>query len=196
MANANRRVAFRVALSAVSIASMVLVTGCGGRTILHGGKYRRAVGSKPASGRGAALERPHAAATKKIAVWFVKPSSSGDAKLVPVERPVNGKDRLSVAVHELLDGPSADEDKAGLGTEIPRGTVLIGINKDGGNIELNVSKRFATPGGTSSFETRLEQLRRTVASAAVDAPVYLDVEGKRLNVSEGEGIEVRQPINR
>lgn len=182
MVNADRR----VALCAVSVLVVVLVTACGGRTILHGGKYRKV----------SATKSPSKGPQRNVGVWFVKSSPSGDAHLVAVDRPINGKEKLAVAVKELLDGPTEAEDKAGLGTEIPRGTVLIGIKRVDGNVELNLSKRFATPGGTSSFETRLEQLRRTVASANIDAPVFLDVEGKRLNVSEGEGIEVKQPINR
>lgn len=98
-------------------------------------------------------------------------------------------------MEELLEGPTAREENAGLGTEIPRGTILIDLKHNAKNVELNLSRRFASGGGTDSFETRLEQLRRTVASAA-EAPVYLNVEGKRLNVSEGEGIEIKQPINR
>lgn len=99
------------------------------------------------------------------------------------------------AVEELLQGPSSNEEHSGLGTEIPRGTILLGVERNGANVELNLSRRFATGGGASSFETRIEQLRRTVMTAA-DAPVYLSVEGKRLNISEGEGIEIRQPLNR
>lgn len=163
---------------ALLVVSCILISACSGRTILHGTKTSQAPGPK----------------TKKIAVWFVKPTD-GESKLVSVNRQFLGKDPLSLAVEALLEGPTAHEENAGLGTEIPRGTILIGVTHSPTSIELNLSRRFASGGGTSSFETRIEQLRRTVASAA-DTPVYLNVEGKRLNISEGEGIEIRQPINR
>ncbi len=163
---------------ALLVVSCVLVSACSGRTILHGTKTTKDHGPK----------------SKKVAVWFVKPSE-GESKLVSVNRKSLGKDPLSLAVEALLEGPTAYEEHAGLGTEIPRGTILIGVTHSPTAVELNLSRRFASGGGTSSFETRLEQLRKTVASAA-DAPVYLNIEGKRLNISEGEGIEIRQPINR
>jgi spore germination protein GerM len=166
--------------SATIVSVLILLSGCTGRTILHGTRA-----NKPA----------HADRNNKVAVWFVKPTANGDPKLVSVARAANSTDRLEEAVHELLEGPSAPEEHDGFGTEIPRGTILLDVKRIGKNVELNLSRRFASGGGTSSFETRLEQLRRTVTSAA-DAPVYLNVEGKRLNIAEGEGIEIRQPINR
>lgn len=164
-----------LALLAVSV---LILTSCGGRTILHGKRAHKSPPSK----------------SNKVTVWFVKPNE-GESKLVSVSRTADSKDQLRTAVEELLEGPSAKEENIGLGTEIPRGTILLGTKRHGSNVELNLSRRFATGGGTSSFETRLEQLRRTVTAAA-QAPVYLDIEGKRLNISEGEGIEIRQPINR
>ena len=44
------------------------------------------------------------------------------------------------------------------------------------------------------MQTRMEQLKRTVASVAGDKKVFLNVEGKRL-VAAAEGLEVQQPIN-
>jgi spore germination protein GerM len=167
----------RLVLLAVSL---VLLAGCAGRTVLHGTKSHK---------------QPTRVGRTRVAVWFVKGTSDGDPKLVAVTRPTNGADRLEAAVEELLEGPSAHEEHDGLGTEIPRGTILLDVKRGGGSIQLNLSRRFASGGGTTSFETRLAQLRRTVAMAA-DAPVYLNVEGKRLDISEGEGIEIHQPINR
>ena len=158
-----------------------MLAACAGhRTILHGSH---------------ALKPPRPDRKNSVTVWFVKSSKDGNLKLASVVRSASSADRLQAAIDELLEGPSAHEESDGLGTEIPRGTILIGMKRSSKQIELNLSRRFATGGGTSSFETRMEQLRRTVTSAA-DAPVYLDVEGKRFNIEEGEGIEIRQPINR
>jgi spore germination protein GerM len=132
----------------------VLLGGCTGRTILHGSHKTPKPSARTAS------------ANKNISVWFVKPDD-GNLSLVSVGRKPGSSDRLAAAVEELLEGPSPPEEKAGLGTEIPRGTILLGV----------------------------KQLRRTVDSAA-NTPVYLSVEGKRMTISEGEGIEIRQPINR
>jgi len=128
-----------------------------------------------------------------VKVWFLK-EKGGTLHLVPVVRNVAGKDKMRECISELLYGPSRQEEQAGLGSEIPRGTVLIGVTQGDGRIELNLSRRFAT-GGEDSLSTRLQQLRRTVAGAAGNRKVFLDVEGKRLTEAGGEGLEVKQPIN-
>ena len=83
-----------------------------------------------------------------------------------------------------------------MGSEIPKGTVLIGVATDAdGNIVIDLSQRFVTGGGISSFEARMEQLRQTADLAAGGRKVFLNVEGQRLVQATGEGIEVKQPIN-
>lgn len=127
-------------------------------------------------------------------VWFVK-MNNGEPRLIPVKRKVEDSSLYS-AVKSLLAGPSDDESKLGYGSEIPRGTILLGVNKDHGAIEVNVSRRFCSGGGISSIETRLDQISRTISDAEPAKDVYLSVEGKRLSVIGGEGIEVKQPINK
>lgn len=158
-----------------------LLTSCTNRTILRG--WNGTLGRS-------------AAQTKYLNIWFVK-NNAQQTKLVCVKRRyASGDDTLKQAVQDLLGGPNSSEERAGLGTEIPRGTLLLAVQKQGRNFEVNLSHRFAMDGGTNSFETRLAQLRKTVTQAAPGADVYLNIEGKRLKIEEGEGIEVPQPINR
>lgn len=131
---------------------------------------------------------------KKLHIWFVKPVGD-ELKLVEVSRTCGQSDRLKQSVEDLLRGPNGHEIQAGLGSEIPKGTILLGIEENGQTIELNLSRRFASGGGTSSVETRLEQLRRTIADEAGTRKVFLSVEGQRLLTASGEGLEVKQPIN-
>jgi spore germination protein GerM len=130
----------------------------------------------------------------KLHVWFVRPVGD-DLKLVEVARPHGRKDAITESVEELLRGPSGQEIQAGIGSEIPKGTILLGVEEKGDTIDLNLSRRFASGGGSSSLETRLEQLRRTVAASAGGKKVFLSVEGRRLSAAAGEGLEIKQPIN-
>ena len=155
------------------------LSSCTGRTILHG-----------MHGLSARHPAPHE--DNHLVVWFVK----GDGTLVSVTRKAAGGDRIEQAVKELLSGPSAAEERGGLGSEIPRGTILLSTSRQGKAVSVDLSRRFAMDGGTTSFETRLQQLRKTVAPLAGPADVFLNVEGKRLTLEEGEGIEIHQPINR
>ncbi len=134
--------------------------------------------------------------TAPVRVWFVQPAGS-KLNLVAVDRThFRGCDRLEEAVSELLAGPSSKErDSENLGSEIPAGTILLGVNRGERNVELDLSARFASGGGSTSMSMRLEQLTRTVAEAAGSDKVYLLVEGKRLEATSGEGLEVKQPLN-
>lgn len=131
---------------------------------------------------------------KGLTVWFVKEKGE-ELELVEVPRPKTGNDPVEAAVSELLMGPDEEESSKGISSEIPRGTILLGIEKDGEKIELNLSKRFTAGGGPTSIQTRLDQLSKTVTRVAGDSKVYLSVEGERLSANQFDGLEIKQPIN-
>ncbi len=169
-----------------AVLAALLTYGCTGRTILDSDAPAPAPSFAPPAVSQAGGEQVH--------VWFVKPSRK-DLTLVAVNRVPGSGDRLHQAVSELLDGPTADESRQGMGSEIPRGTLLLDMKTEGNQVELNLSKRFACGGGTDSLEARIDQLRKTVAEAAGDRKVYLNVEGQRLTQTAGEGLEIPQPLN-
>ncbi|MDZ4835404.1 MAG: GerMN domain-containing protein [Candidatus Melainabacteria bacterium] len=131
---------------------------------------------------------------KNLNVWFVKEEAS-NLELTAVSRPKTSNDALTCAVEELLQGPDRADANQGFGTEIPRGTILLGIKKNPGNVEINLSKRFASGGGPTSLETRLQQLARTVKDIEGDVDIFVNIEGERLTASSADGLEIAQPIN-
>ncbi|MBS2007254.1 MAG: GerMN domain-containing protein [Cyanobacteria bacterium SZAS TMP-1] len=134
-------------------------------------------------------------------IWFAR--TGGDRiKYQPVTCPPadDAADQSKIgqlkhALIELLKGPGTSAPE-GLSSEIPAGTVLIDASEDpaSGAITINLSRRFVAGAGPDSFEARLEQVRRTVWGVVGTQPVYLNVEGQRLEAS-GDGLEVKQPIN-
>lgn len=165
--------------------SAVLLTGCAERKILTGS----AVPQQNQAERAVQAELVGNTAE----VWFVKPGSE-NLELVKVTRKLSGKDKLEAALIELLHGPTGEEETQGLATEIPKGTILLGVRALDDDYEIDLSRRFAASGGGASMETRMEQLKRTVASVVGEHKVYLNVEGKRL-VASSDGLEIQQPIN-
>lgn len=172
-------------LAAVLLVTAVTLSACTKHTVLtmrHGiGKIDKV-----------AAVHHHKESEKAVKIWLLK-EKRGTLHLVPVMRNVAGGDKLRECISELLYGPTRQEAQSGLTSEIPRGTVLIGVTQHDGEVVLNLSRRFAS-GGEDSFTTRLEQLRRTVAGAAGERKVFLDVEGKRLTEAGIAGLEVKQPI--
>jgi len=132
---------------------------------------------------------------KSLNVWFVK-EEAGNLELTAVSRPKISTDALSSALEELLQGPDKADYNAGIGTEIPRGTILLGVKRKDGGVEVNLSKRFAAGGGPRSLETRLQQLARTVKDIeGNNIDVFVNIEGERLTASSADGLEIAQPIN-
>ncbi len=165
--------------------SQVLLTGCAERKIL--------TGSGLPSPKHAEKTVQAELVGNSAEIWFVKPASE-NLELVKVSRKLLGKDKLEAALTELLHGPTGEEESQGLATEIPKGTILLGVRPLDDDYEIDLSRRFAASGGGASMETRMEQLKRTVASVVGEHKVYLNVEGKRL-VASSDGLEIQQPIN-
>lgn len=173
-------------LSFVAVACILfapLLTSCS-NTALPGSE-RRITGTIKGHGDSEARE---------MKIWFVKPIND-QISLVPVLRTLSGSDQLAEAVQQLLSGPTSTESDAGLSSEIPKGTTLLGVKRTDGDVELNLSKDFASSGGGMSLETRIEQLSRTVSTIAGSQKVYLAIEGERLSSTAGDGLEIKQPIN-
>ena len=94
-----------------------------------------------------------------------------------------------------MKGSKREERLQGAYTEIPQGTKLLSLKDDGDKIALNLSKEFEGGGGAQSIQARLLQLVKTVNAYAENKPVYLYIEGKKIEYLGGEGIYVEQPLN-
>lgn len=129
----------------------------------------------------------------QVEIYFAKKSGE-ELELQAVHRPIRGDAQLKDTIEELLRGPTPEEEKEGLLSEIPKGTILLGIKESGAEAEIDLSKRFST-GSISSMQTRLDQMTKTISPLAGEKKIYLDVEGKRLDASNFDGLEIKQPIN-
>ncbi len=167
------------------LCTQFLLTGCAEKQIL--------TGSRRPSEKMAQRTVQAELVTNSAEVWFVKPGSE-NLEYVKVTRNLSGKDKLESAITELLHGPTGEEETQGLASEIPKGTILLGVTPLDDDYEIDLSRRFAASGGGASMEARMEQLKRTVVSVVGTHKVFLNVEGKRL-VASSDGLEIQQPIN-
>jgi spore germination protein GerM len=99
---------------------------------------------------------------------------------------------LEAAFKTLLAGPSEGTDS----TTIPQGTQLLGLKAENNNIHVNLSENFTTGGGSTSMMGRVGQVVYTATSLNPQAKVYIEVNGKLLEVLGGEGVELQQPLTR
>ncbi|MBR2525909.1 GerMN domain-containing protein [bacterium] len=131
-----------------------------------------------------------------INVFFIAHNSAGEEVYRAVKRdylPEYGS-QLKFAVKSLINGPSEKEKKAGVYTEIPAGTRLISITETPSRVVINLTSEFENGGGTDGIYKRLFQLIKTVKLNS-NLPLYLQLDGKQVDVIGGEGVMINQPLS-
>jgi spore germination protein GerM len=127
-------------------------------------------------------------------VYWLKSKETG-VELVPQPLKIAAaqpNQALEMAFQALLAGPTEQTDS----TTIPKGTQLLGINVENNEVHVNLSADFTSGGGSTSMMGRVGQVVYTATTLNPDAKVYIDVNGKPLEVLGGEGVEIEQPLTR
>jgi spore germination protein GerM len=121
--------------------------------------------------------------------------------LVPQDRPeagastANPEQRVQKSMSNLI--ASAGKPDGKLTTTVPVGTKLLSSRVMADGIHVDLSKEFNQVSGATSVIGRLGQVIYTATAQNPDAPVWITIEGKKLELlGDGAGIEVRQPITR
>jgi germination protein M len=102
----------------------------------------------------------------------------------------------AAAVRVLLEGPTAREKTAGMSSSIPKGTALLGLNIKNGIATVDLSKEYASGGGSLSMMTRLAQMVFTLTQFPTVKGVSFKLDGKPIDVLGGEGIIIDHPMTR
>ncbi|MDZ8068117.1 MAG: GerMN domain-containing protein [Nostoc sp. DedQUE08] len=127
-------------------------------------------------------------------VYWLRPK---DKNVALVPQPVKvasvlPNQALEAAFQSLLAGPTEGTDS----TTIPKGTKLLGLKAEKDEVRVNLSEDFTSGGGSTSMMGRIGQVVYTATTLNPKAKVYIDVNGKPLDVLGGEGLELQQPLTR
>lgn len=101
---------------------------------------------------------------------------------------------LEHALQALLTGPTPAQQKAGVYSEIPKGTTLLGVQVNKNIVTVNLSKEFNSGGGATSAIQRVEELKKTVRSINPNYRLKIAIEGKIVHILTAEGLELDEAI--
>jgi hypothetical protein len=95
------------------------------------------------------------------------------------------------AIEALLAGPTALERDLGMGSEVPAGTRLLGIDIANGLATVDFSGEFESGGGSLSMTTRVAQVVYTLTQFETVTRVTIRLDGREVDAIGGEGVPAR-----
>jgi germination protein M len=127
-----------------------------------------------------------------LSVFFIR-----DEKIATVHRTVPKTQQVAAAaMAELLAGPTAEDEAAGMNTTIPEGTEYLGTTIDQGVATVDLSSEFESGGGSFSMSARLAQVVYTLTQFPTVDFVTFTLDGEPVDVFGGEGIVLDRPVGR
>ncbi len=102
----------------------------------------------------------------------------------------------AATLEELLSGPTEAEAAAGLHTEVPQGTRLLGLDVQNGLATVDLSGEFDDGGGSLTMFARLAQVVFTLTQFPAVQRVDFRLDGEPVTTFSSEGIELQRPQKR
>jgi len=121
-----------------------------------------------------------------------------ELKIIPntvdinIDKTENPQESLTIAFNTLLTGFNSNN----LTSAIPENTKLMSLTVKEDGIHIDLSSEFTTGGGSASMIGRLGQIVYTASSLNPNVNVWINVDGKPLDILGEEGLMVEQPMTR
>ena len=128
--------------------------------------------------------------------WSIPTSVGTPERLGAGSRSVPVDDPLTAAVAALLDGPNEAETAVGMGTAIPAGTTVLGVDVDGGVARVDLDDTFTQPSGTLAETTRLAQVVFTLTAFDDVDRVTFSIDGEPQDAVLSHGFVVGDGLDR
>lgn len=179
-----------IAAAVLVVTGAALVAACGGSS---GGQSPQpnatvtVTASPSAAPSASASPSPSpstSAAETTLRVYFLRGEELGVAE----RRVPQTTMPATAAVKALLAGPTAEDRAAGLGSAVPEGTRLLGLSIDGTTARVDLSRRFASGGGTLSMTARVAQVVYTLTQFRTVRSVEFLLDGSPVDALGGEGV--------
>lgn len=185
----------RVSLGVVVGVSVAVLTAAGGAAWWASNSLTPAPQSQPLTIQPTPPSTAVQPGVEKTANIYLLKDTGTNFELVPQPVKVTGEQPNKVlqgAFQQLLTEPQ----QGNVGSTIPDGTKVLGVQVENDGIHVNLSEEFALGGGSASMSGRLGQVVYTATTLDPNAKVWIEVEGKPLEVLGGEGLVLDQPLTR
>lgn len=137
---------------------------------------------------------PQAGQSTTAQIYLLR-DTGRNLELVPKPIEVNTNQPNSV-LEAAFQGLLTESEDAKVSSTIPEGTKLRSLRVQEDGIHVDLSQEFTTGGGSASMSGRLAQVIYTATTLDTNANVWIEVEGKPLELLGGEGLEITQPMTR
>ena len=179
----------------LALTALVIAAAAAGYFLARGSEHAVSLGLPPGTGTGAttgAQRTGTPAAARTIQVWFAR-----DGRLAETLRTYKPTRKVATAaLNALLGGPLAAERAAGLSSEIPGGTRLLGITIANGVANVDLSSDYESGADARTLQLRLAQIVYTLTQFPTVSSVRFSVEGTPVNVFSSSGIVLDHPVGR
>lgn len=102
----------------------------------------------------------------------------------------------AASLEALIEGPTAAERAAGIGSQVPTATDLLGLAISDGVATVDMSSSFESGGGSLSEQMRVAQVVYTLTQFPTVSRVRFEIDGRPVQAISGEGIVVDPPPSR
>jgi hypothetical protein len=123
-------------------------------------------------------------------VWFTKGESLHVAKRTQAATRRVG----TAALEALLEGPESFEAESGVGTAIPAGTQLLGLEIEDGIAFVDLTSEFESGGGSLAMFLRVAQVVCTLDQFQTVKGVLFKLDGEPVDIFSGEGLILDKPV--
>lgn len=146
----------------------------------------------PSGGSSATPASSPSADTTTFNLYFMRQDKLGVAhRTVPKTQQIG-----AAAMQDLLQGPTSDEQAAGLSTSIPDGSKYLGLTITNKVATVNLSSEYESGGGSLSMAARLAQVVFTLTQFSTVDQVSFQLDGKPVTIFGGEGLILDHPVAR
>jgi germination protein M len=102
----------------------------------------------------------------------------------------------AAAMKALLEGPTAAEKEVGMVSNVPEGTTFLGLDIENGVATVDLSKEYASGGGSLSMFMRLAEVVFALTQFPTVGGVNFKLDGEAIDVLGGEGLILDHPMSR